>query len=675
MLKLIFVVASALSLFASDLTPPDRAGVYIKTRTETFNSRYYYALKDGRIWFKPNAETTGKNEPWRLFGKEGLPDNPGIFGFSTYPKPRAITEIYADADELLAVDDTGLFHLKTAKSKSFSSDDLWHEIWGFPKTDRLYHNEFSKEARAITLGRRHGDALWHEDIRGNAHHYGSMGTTTIYVLSKDGRKVRFTDNGLPADFSHSLCLPERGRFVAENLAASASMLFVIDKHGDMRTHLEDYDLNGGAGIFFNYSYGPVPKNSLPGTDPKTTFNTWALPMDNWDNEFYPHEQPRIELKGKARLSKDITILLTGHGNAERELRVAGYDEDGNEGYYFKKIFEREWAFKQADVRINPERLLDNEDVLHPERAMLARSEDERYSGEIDIPGLGKRQVELVDFNLECSPAKLLITPGSGGPAVEAELHTIEAWTGIKRLDPGYDGTPKIMYGTLIAKDPENAPAVLRNRHLDTFAFSVRASTDYIEIMEANAPKGARITGRLVRRGADPNGTFAGLELDTKNVYGAMSRSALEEVLYDPSLIIADLNALKSKDTGLVRAKIKAIADKRESLRNAVDAQNRALQDQKVLASIMTGVAHPVMRSPLTGLDGVPNIFGRGSQMLRMYAGAAKDMVKASQEAFDRVDRVLEQRSVQYERKLEQLRHQLIEEARERHRREKAAGRR
>ena len=38
-------------------------------------------------------------------------------------------------------------------------------------------------------------------------------------------------------------------------------------------------------------------------------------------------------------TKIITIITTGKGNSGRELRVAGIDEKGNTGYYYKKIFE------------------------------------------------------------------------------------------------------------------------------------------------------------------------------------------------------------------------------------------------------------------------------------------------------------------------------------------------
>jgi hypothetical protein len=46
--------------------------VYIKTRTQTFNTYHYYILNDGSIWYK--SINTGEDPVnWTLFNKTGLP--------------------------------------------------------------------------------------------------------------------------------------------------------------------------------------------------------------------------------------------------------------------------------------------------------------------------------------------------------------------------------------------------------------------------------------------------------------------------------------------------------------------------------------------------------------------------------------------------------------------------
>ena len=62
---------------------------------------------------------------WHLMLSNGLPFNKTEKGF---PSVKKITEIYADGDELLAIDDKGRFFVKQSKSKANFSDDLWHYI-------------------------------------------------------------------------------------------------------------------------------------------------------------------------------------------------------------------------------------------------------------------------------------------------------------------------------------------------------------------------------------------------------------------------------------------------------------------------------------------------------------------------------------------------------------------
>jgi hypothetical protein len=66
--------------------------VYIKTRTQTFNTYHYYILNDGLIWYK-NINAGEEPAGWTLFDKTGLPER--------------IAEISADADELVALSDEG----------------------------------------------------------------------------------------------------------------------------------------------------------------------------------------------------------------------------------------------------------------------------------------------------------------------------------------------------------------------------------------------------------------------------------------------------------------------------------------------------------------------------------------------------------------------------------------
>lgn len=460
--KLIFLVPllfslNSFSVFAKDTNkisfPND---IYIKTRTETFHSRAYFILKDGKIWTKKNYQTTKVKDQWHLMPFNGLPFSEKEKGF---PIPEKIVEIYADADELLAIDNKGRFFVKQSKGKGLYSDDLWHYNIGFPK-EPLKYNKLTKPNRSVSMGRRHFDVLWYEDPFGNKHHYGTMGTSTIYLLSENGKEIMYTDNGLPADFSHRICGPDRGKFTAENLQSSGGTLFLADTSGHFYTRMDDFDLNGGTSMFFKYTYTPY-KSDLSGEDYRSALSPIGLSIKDWE------KQPDISIKNKAKVSKKITILQTGIGNSARELRVAGLNENGESGYYYKNIFDKKWLFKKTNISLKKSDFFSNSSYSKDQQ-----SQDLKYTGFINLPNGLRYKAELSNFNLQCSPANLIIHLGDYKAKIK--LHTVESWIYTKRLDPGRDGTPKVFLGT-IEIDKTNLPLVpeqLKKLNLETFAFSV-----------------------------------------------------------------------------------------------------------------------------------------------------------------------------------------------------------
>lgn len=464
---------------------PLPADIFIKTKTRTFNSRFYYALRDGKIWIRPNRQVTGQDEPWTLMPCEGLPCNPEIKDF---PPPKSIAEISADGDELTVLDEQGRFYIRTMAGPGWFSKTEWTHLNGFPKDELTMPARLAKR-RAWGMGRRHFDVLWHEDADGNEHHVGTMGTSSIYVLGDRGDEIWFTDNGLPADFSHAGCGPERGSFVAENLQASAGTLFVIDARGRMYTSLDDFDLNGGTSMFISYTYTPQKKYDKPkGSEYNSHLKPWRLPITYW------REQPAIPLRGQARLSKAITILQNGQGNAARELRVAGTDAGGRSGYYHKPIFAESWDFQPA--ALEPEAM----DWLAPDKAPAPLPpQDVTYMGALTLGPNETYVAELNDFNLHCSPATLrLFLPD--GP-VDMKLHTVDAWISVKREDPGRDGTVQLMLGTLEAPADklESLPKTLKGLHQNVFRLHVGATTDHVFLYHLDG----RLQGVLPRTKALP----------------------------------------------------------------------------------------------------------------------------------------------------------------------------
>lgn len=500
--KLLLVLVIVFSSFLKNTEPSFAEDfpkdVFIKIATETFNNRNYFIIRNGKIWVKENAINNSQRVPvriharagfgslrsraskystnkaenkWNLLYKNGLPFN---YKEKDFPLVEKIIGIYADGDELLAIDSQNRFFVKQTKGKGYLSDDSWHYYIGFPK-EPLSYSDINVNNRAITMGRKNADVLWYEDSFGNEHHYGNMGTSTIYLLSNDGREIMFTDNGLPADFSHHICGPLRSKFIAQNLQSSAATLFTINQAGETYTKMDDFDLNGGASMFFDYTYLPY-KSNLSGKDFKSCLSPFGLPVRDWE------KQPAVILKGKSKLTKKITILQTGHGNPSRELRIAGTDKKGNTGYYWKKIFDKKWFFKRAQIKLNKTDFLNNIQKDH-----FSESWDLRYKGNIFLSHSKKYAAELIDFNLDCSPAKLVVYLDK--KRIVIKLHTVDAWTFLKRSDPGLDGTDKVFLGTLeINKNDLNiVPDELNKFNLATFSFSVQSNVKNISIKSIKDP--------------------------------------------------------------------------------------------------------------------------------------------------------------------------------------------
>jgi hypothetical protein len=407
--------------------------VYIKTRTQTFNTYHYYILNDGLIWYK--SRDSGK-EPldWVLFQKTGLPHDPWKPGFN---KPERIVEISADADELAALSGEGGFYRFCFDVIVSRKANVWFDRQGWPIEEQLFLDRRTGENTAWALGKRNSQVLYYEDPFGNQHHNGTMEIATTYILLRDGQEICYGDTGLRSDFSRNYIGPERGAFKAVAFSASGSTLFVMNDAGEMYTRIADFDIVGCDPMFFKYTYVPY-KSDLPGTNYFSNLTEWGLPAEDW------RAQPPIPLDGKARLSRHITILQNGQGNAARELRVAGLDGEGNPGYWSKLIFDESWTFKTAPLYLPPGSLLQRDGGGERGKTL-----DTAFSGFL-WKGREKEQgaaYEIPNFNILEGSCELRIT--RKGETCGLTLYPVEMWTYQKRdFLPGRAGTPKIFLVTL-----------------------------------------------------------------------------------------------------------------------------------------------------------------------------------------------------------------------------------
>jgi hypothetical protein len=464
--------------------------VYVKTRTQTFNTYHYYILNDGLIWYK---SIDGGEEPsdWTLFEKTGLPHKSGKPSFN---KPKRIVEISADADELVALSDEGGFYRYCFDKTIAHKSGIWLDRQGWPNEEQLFLDRRTAKNLSWALGKRNAHVLYYEDPFGNQHHNGTMEIATTYVLLEDGQEICYADTGLPCDFSRNYIGPERGVFKAVSLSASASTMFVINEAGEMYTRLADFDTIGSDPMFFKYTYIPY-KSDLPGNNYFSNLNEWGLPAEDW------RPQPPIPLTGKAAVTRHITILQNGQGNEARELRVAGRNELGETGCWTKAIFDDVWLFEPVPLYFDKDSVLKTANYtelsLQSERGL---SPDKQYRGYFwnDYEKEDDWSYSIPNFNILEGACDFRIS--WRGEICTLKLHSVEMWTYLKRnYLPGRTGSPKMFLATL--EIPENAfdgltaefAAQLTQKYANhdkkLFQYTIAASNRYLLLRDTENKNG------------------------------------------------------------------------------------------------------------------------------------------------------------------------------------------
>ena len=389
--------------------------VPFKTGTETYNRRYQFVLRDGRVWFRSNEEITGIRQPWKE-----LPVPPCLYG--------QVTGVQADDDEMIALDrDRRVFVMDHA----YRAPELfnWTARWGplFWAGNGRTLPAFSAWAWSVLSPREDRD--WTDDA-GNAFAVGDDKVSHIWMLQDKGHRMAYTDPWIAKDDSYEMCGPHRGRFQAVNLAASASTIFVVGRYGDLYTRLFDFDIGGPDAAFFRYSYDDQRNVENPAIQ---------LPSPAW----------RVQPKVPGTITSVISIEKHGFGSKGRTLRVEGRDAEGRTGYWQKEITARTWRFVRTG------RPLIGKVLSNPRKDTSARglgpSADRRYAYRPDLlkraslPA-GAWAAEVRDFNVACSPAKLRIRL-AGRSEAKLVLHSVDGLRLTARARR-LDGTTRDQYAAI-----------------------------------------------------------------------------------------------------------------------------------------------------------------------------------------------------------------------------------
>lgn len=519
-----------------DVELPEK--IYFKTSTASFTVDYYFILVDGKIYYKRNQDVInpellfevlrgqdpeGANE-WKLLEPNGMAfsnHRQGIAGLPNaqppktkdFDTPPGIVEISADNSMLIALSEEGQFYYCYLNDGSnFYNIRGWTDRWGSPKKIL----KFPDMCKAWQIGRRSEKVEWFEDPAGYKRSYSGFGLSTIYALGKNGRDIYFIDNGMPQSFHDIIAGPFNGEFIAESISVSGETIFLIDKYGNMFTRLADFDSIGDDVMLYNYTYKTLPLQ-MPNTGRKFQASQFGkeyskiaikLPPEPWRKQ-----EPIPTGEGRS-ITRNITILTTGKGNGGRELRVAGTGTDGKRGYYYKNIFAKQWKFKELDIPIKSEDIIENDQ----DRIHLAQSIRENYEGTVSFTNQLVLEASLENFTAHYAPSTIdpaIIKIRSGTDEIEVKLHMVNTWNAFFN-PPGYPyHLPRTFLATLelpekiTVKDKKvNArlKQLYKQVHLNEFCFFVEAGEKYVRIHQRRG-KGKKTVMNFVKE----DGQLAAIE--------------------------------------------------------------------------------------------------------------------------------------------------------------------
>lgn len=378
----------------------------VETHYQGFNDYYYFALVDGRIYYKPrfkrpNGEADWDVDlPWKPFGHNGgLPyqldhrkpakvdttyadgDRNGFVpelhflsasqsewnnyidaeGWSRageweeeavafaddFPKVERIVALTADDDEIAVLSESRQMFYRRKFANIFVSTE-WYQGWGQAKELTVFFPEHLTDNRGWSLGRITADGVgYKEGPDGRIFEWGpaAVSMETMVWLSPNGRKIYYLDSGTPPEVVHFVEAPFRGQYQGVGINSSASTVMLIDRYGAVQTKIADFDLLGSTPTHpYCYMEECDDEPFYVAGDIRSGMSDIRLPAEGW--QVHAPVLPSMQWDEQTYITDRITIIQTGKGNAARELRVVGA-QDGVVGFYYKDMQAETWSFQAA----------------------------------------------------------------------------------------------------------------------------------------------------------------------------------------------------------------------------------------------------------------------------------------------------------------------------------------
>ncbi len=394
---------------------PER--VDLKSATASSNRNYYFGLKGGKLYVKPNYERTGKKGSWQHVPAPACLDGD-------------IEWIGADDDELIAINSKKqIFGMDQALS--IPSRFNWTSRWGFPFWNGDgFTVPADSPAWSWTVISPRESRYW-TDPAGNRHDVGEGKVSHILSVSSDRRRITMNDPWLPRDRSYEVCTPRRGTFKVRNISTSGSVLFVIGGSGDMYTRLWDFDIAGLDNVFFHYSYADQRGVTKP---------VIQLPGAGWV------QQPKVP----GKITDRISLTTQGLGTEHRTMRVEGRNAKGVPGFWEKDLYDLNRGSSEWKFTPTPKAKVTGSPIRNSLADTSARGagpvEEYRYV----LAGGGSYSAEIPDFDVYCNRSVLRVNLAEG-KSLDLDLYMDD----IVRTEPrnrGIDDTSRWVRGTIAVND-------------------------------------------------------------------------------------------------------------------------------------------------------------------------------------------------------------------------------
>lgn len=319
-----------------NITPPPFQSVVLKNNTQTFNHVSYYALYNNIAWCKSALDPTST---WRPIYFEGM--SQGIL-------PEVIQ---ADGANLIIMARQEIYYKKVLEEhrdcvtqeysfKDISDQNNWIPAWFTLPVLEYFQNPFADNHLMLPDGYI-GFAISNraefcgkvEDGLG-VEHYNPFSNSDLYVLMTE--HIVIYDPYATICAEPKLSLPGTSMYTFEGLSitASASTIFVIG--------YKVIPKEKGVAKFLS-GFSEINDHDLVGNNPAIKYDfkinapnpeSFILPTSGWIEHILP----------LGKITKQATIFQTGTGNNARELRIPGWNQKNEKGYFQKKITDMEWVF-------------------------------------------------------------------------------------------------------------------------------------------------------------------------------------------------------------------------------------------------------------------------------------------------------------------------------------------